>query len=363
LFKKIPVLGFWTFVYWIGSYLMPALPETLYIEVYFLLYNYSTIGIWMAVKIVELKGVSKEYGSHLVLDNINLTIEEGDIFGIIGASGSGKSTLLSTLVGFLEPDDGQVFYYSPATGKGYDLYQHLHMMRKQIGFTPQHLSFYPKLTVKENLLHFGRMYHIPEKVLIENAKSLLKFTGLWKFRNLLAEELSGGMQKRLDISCSLVHKPKVLVLDEPTVDLDPLLRKDLMRLIKEVNKQGVTIIMASHDHENVELLCNKVAVVHKKHVYAYGSVDEIKRQYGSRVGTVKVHTGLHHEKVLGLLGQRRVPMNGAIDHGTHLTIQSQDLHSTLQSLLKMSNDHHLPFTHVELRSPTLKSVFEQISKE
>ncbi|MBT4605060.1 ABC transporter ATP-binding protein [archaeon] len=317
----------------------------------------------MAVKIVELKNVTKEYGSRLILDNINLSIEEGDIFGIIGASGSGKSTLLSMIVGFLEPDEGQVLYYSPTTGKAYDLIQNLRFLRKQIGFTPQHLSFYPKLTVKENLLHFGRMYHIPEKVLIDNAKSLLKFTGLWKFRDLLGEEMSGGMQKRLDIGCSLVHKPKVLILDEPTVDLDPLLRRDLMRLIKEVNKQGMTIIIASHDHENIELLCNKVAVIHKKHVYAYGSVDELKQKYGQKFGTVRVHTGPTHEKVMGLLGKSRVPMHGAIDHGTHLTLNTQNLQGTLQALLRMTSEHHLPFTHVELSSPTLRSVFEQITKE
>ncbi len=315
----------------------------------------------MAVKIIDFKGVSKEYGSNLILNDVNLSVEEGDIFGIIGPSGSGKSTLLSVMVGFLDPDEGQVVFYSPVSGKGFDLHSNLSLLRKKIGFTPQHLSFYPKLTVKENLLHFGRMYHIPEKVLKENAKSLLKFTGLWEYRNHLGEQLSGGMQKRLDISCSLVHKPKILVLDEPTVDLDPLLRRDLMRLIKEVNRQGVTIIMASHDHENVELLCNKVAIVHKKHVYAYGSVDEIKRKFGRDGGQVRLHTGQHHEKVLSVVGG--VPLSAAVDHGTHLTLKTNDLSRTLQGLLNMSKQHHLPFTHVELKSPTLRSVFENVINE
>ena len=313
------------------------------------------------MKVVEFKGVSKEYGSHLVLNNVNLTIEEGDIFGIIGPSGCGKSTLLSVLVGFLEPDEGKVTYYSSVSGKGFGLHKNLQALRKKIGFTPQHLSFYPKLTVKENILHFGRMYHIPEKVLRENAKSLLKFTGLLKYKNVLGEQLSGGMQKRLDISCSLVHKPKILVLDEPTVDLDPMLRKDLMRLIKEVNRQGVTIIMASHDHENVELLCNKVAILHKKHVYAFGSVDDIKQKYGQDGGTVRLHTGQHHEKVLSVVGG--VPLSAAIDHGTHLTLKTGDLSRTLQGLLNMSRNHHLPFTHIELSSPTLRSVFEKVVNE
>jgi ABC-2 type transport system ATP-binding protein len=313
------------------------------------------------VKIIELKGVSKEFGKHLVLDKLDFVVTEGDICGIIGGSGSGKSTLLSLIVGFLAPEEGAVYYHSPATGKKYHLHSNISNLREKIGFTPQHTSFYPKLTVKENILHFGRMYKIKEKVLHENAKNLLEFTNLYKYRNVLAESLSGGMQKRLDISCSLVHKPKVLVLDEPTVDLDPLLRQDIMELIRAVNRQGVTIIVASHDLDNMELLCHKIAILHKKRIFAYGSVAEIKRRYGHKFGVLKLHTGEHHEKMLG--HANKLHANSVIDKEDHLIFETNNLPQLLDGMVRLVAKERLPFTHIEMSTPKLRGVFERIGKQ
>ncbi|MEK6950490.1 MAG: ABC transporter ATP-binding protein, partial [Nanoarchaeota archaeon] len=169
--------------------------------------------------LLELKEVRKDFGANTILQNVTLSIEEGDIYGVIGESGSGKTTLLNILTGFLEPTEGEVLFLSKITHEPRNLHEHLHRIKKYIGFTPQHNSYYPKLTVKENLLHFGRLYGLNEELLINNIKMLLQFTGLFEHRHKLAEYLSGGMQKRLDVSCSLAHKPKILVLDEPTADL------------------------------------------------------------------------------------------------------------------------------------------------
>lgn len=313
------------------------------------------------MKIIEFNGVSKEFGTHLVLDRIDFAVEEGDICGLIGGSGSGKSTLLNLLVGFLAPEEGHVFYHSPATGKKYHLHSHLSALRAKIGFTPQHASFYPKLTVWENILHFGRMYQIKEKVLRTNAKSLLEFTGLHKYRNVLAESLSGGMQKRLDISCSLVHKPKVLVLDEPTVDLDPLLRRDIIELIRAVNRQGVTIVVASHDLDNMEDLCHKIAILHHKKIIAYGSVNEIRRKFGHRHGVLRLQTGAYHDKLLETA--HGMPVNNIVDKGDHLLLETNNLPALMDRMVKVAASERLPLTHIEMSSPKLRGIFERIGKE
>jgi len=313
------------------------------------------------VKIIEFKGVTKEFGTHLVLDRLDFSIQEGDICGIIGGSGSGKSTLLNLLVGFLEPEEGAVYFHNPATGKKYHLHSHLASLRAKIGFTPQHASFYPKLTVWENLLHFGRMYKIKEEVLLANAKNLLQFTGLYKYRNQLAESLSGGMQKRLDISCSLVHKPKILVLDEPTVDLDPLLRRDIIKLIRAVNRQGVTIVVASHDLDNMETLCHKIAILHHQKIFAYGPIEEIKRRYGHTHGVLRLQTGKYHDQLLS--HAKGLHVNSIVDSGDHLVLETNNLPSLVGGIVRVAAKERLPLTHIEMSTPKLRGVFERIGKE
>ena len=312
------------------------------------------------MELLKLKGVSKEYGDHLVLNNINFTVEEEDVYGIIGKSGGGKSTLLNLIVGFLEPSEGELIYYT-ATGKPKKFKNHAFRIKKKIGFTPQHLSFYPKLTVKENLLHFGRVYRIKKDVLVDNAKNLLKFTGLFDYRNILAEDLSGGMQKRLDIACSLVHKPKVLVLDEPITDLDPLLKADILDLIKEVNRQGVTVIIASHDLEDVEEICNKVAIVHKGNIHEEGLLEDIRRPFLGKDALINLKAGQHHETLLEF--SKTLPVSKIVDHRTHLLLETKQSHQTVNELMKFIEDNNLSLNQVEIAQPSLKTIFESIVKE
>ena len=154
------------------------------------------------MELIKLKEVSKRYSKDLVLEDINLTIEEGDILGLIGQSGSGKTTLLNLLAGFLEPSEGNIDYYPGHASAPLDLVRHKHKIKKNFGFTPQHNSYYDKLTVKENLWHFGRMYGLPKKTLQNNIQNLMNFTRLAAHQNKLAEQLSGGMQKLGCLNCN-----------------------------------------------------------------------------------------------------------------------------------------------------------------
>lgn len=300
----------------------------------------------------------KEFQKHKVLENVNITIDEGDIFGVIGESGSGKTTLLNLITGFVEPTAGAVQYYSKITQGPKDLNQNLDKIKKYIGFTPQHNSFYHKLTVVENLMHFGQLYGVPRETLINNIKSLLSFTALMDERHKLAEHLSGGMQKRLDISCSLVHKPKILVLDEPTADLDPILQKEILWLLGEANKQGVTIVIASHHLDSIEQVCNKVAIIHQGKVYSHGLIDDVKKPFLKDYFTINLRPGESKEKIISIL--KTLPIQKIVDEGNRLVIYPLDIQKTVTGLLGFIKQENLYLHDMDMRKPSLHEIFEKI---
>ncbi len=310
------------------------------------------------MELLQLKGVRKDFGTATILQEVNIAIEEADIYGIIGESGSGKTTLLNILTGFMEPTAGEVLFLSKVTHEPKNLHENLHKIKKYIGFTPQHNSYYPKLTVKENLLHFGRLYDLKDDLLINNIKMLLQFTGLFDHRNKLAEHLSGGMQKRLDVSCSLAHKPRILVLDEPTADLDPVLQKEILLLLQEVNKQGVTIIIASHHLDSIESICNKVAIIHKGHVHSHGLIDDVKKPFLKDYFTINLRPGDSKEKILQLL--KTLPVKKIVDQGSKLVIYPLDTDKTVKSLLTYIKEENLYLHDLDMRKPSLAEIFELI---
>jgi ABC-2 type transport system ATP-binding protein len=229
----------------------------------------------MGDTILELRGVSKSFGKNKVLDSIDLEIPEGKITGIIGASGEGKSTILKMMVSFYNASKGKVLY------SGENILTNLKEIKKKFGLSIEEGSFYENLTVRENLIHFGRLYHVERKVLKRRVEGLMHFVGLENASNVLSKNLSLGMKKRLDLACSLVHKPSVLILDEPTADLDPLLRKQLLNLIKRVNSHGTTVVLTTQLMGEIEKICDKVAILYDEKILEQGSLLQIKKKYNT----------------------------------------------------------------------------------
>lgn len=312
------------------------------------------------MELLELRGVGKAFKEAQILKDVDIVIEEGDILGVIGQSGGGKTTLLNLITGFIEPSEGEILYYSKAYNEKRDLNENLHKIKRFFGFTPQHNSFYHKLTVRENLLHFGRLYDLDETTLNTNIKNLLQFTRLSDQQNKLADQLSGGMQKRLDISCSLVHKPKILILDEPTADLDPILQKEILHLLQEVNKQGVTIIIASHQLDSIEQTCNKVAIVHGGTVHCHGLLDDIRNPPAQDHFTISV-SGNEKEQIMKRL--KTCPIKKIIDRGHSLVVYPADAERTMSRVLSLIKSEHLHLHAMHLRKQSLSEVFEKIVYE
>ena len=228
--------------------------------------------------LVQVHGVTKSFGAHQVLKGVDLDIKQGEIFGLIGMSGTGKTTLLNLLVGFLRPDAGDIVM-APDAKTQVSLSKNPSAIKPHVGFSTQNPSFYPKLTVRENLAHFGTLYGQSGIDLTRRVNALCDLVGLQEARNVLASQLSGGMQKRLDIACALVHDPKLLILDEPTADLDPVLRKQFWDLIRKINAKGTTILLASHFLAEIELLCSRIAILQAGKVVEMGTADELRSIY------------------------------------------------------------------------------------
>jgi len=313
------------------------------------------------VEFIHLKEVVKEFKRTKILKNVNLTIQQGEILGIIGQSGSGKTTLLNLIAGFIEPTEGNVEYFSKINHQPKEMHKNLHKIKKHIGFTPQHASFYPKLTVKENLLHFGRLYGLKKNLLIDNANNLLKFTNLHGHQNKLAEHLSGGMQKRLDLSCSLIHKPKLLILDEPTADLDHITQGEILELIQEVNKQGVTVVIASHHLNNLERICDKIAIIHKGELKSFGAVEEVRKPYLKNKICINIKVGKDKEKMVQMA--RKLPVNKIVDQGHQIVLHPLEDEKALLALVKAVKEENLYLHDIDLRKPSLSEVMGNIIEE
>tara|TARA_Y100000034_G_scaffold135951_1_gene209970 strand:+ start:2054 stop:3028 length:975 start_codon:yes stop_codon:yes gene_type:complete len=301
--------------------------------------------------------ITKIFNKNVILDTLSLEIPYGEIFGVIGKSGSGKTTLLSILVGFLKPEKGKVFY------QGQEITDVHNQIRQQFGFTAQEGSYYPRLTVKENLEYFGTLYNLSSPELSIKIPNVLKLVNLEGEENKLASNLSSGMQKRLDIACGILHDPKVLILDEPTEDLDPVLRKEILNLLKKVNREKkVTIVITSHLLEEMEQICTRLAILHDKQVITSGTLNELKDHYSkSQEIILETYSG----KYAGLIKvlKRKNDVKKVIESEGRLLIYSPKAESVLRYLLIELASRGEKILDVDLNKPSLSEVFESLTKK
>ncbi|HID73384.1 TPA: ABC transporter ATP-binding protein [Candidatus Micrarchaeota archaeon] len=221
---------------------------------------------------VEVKELAKVIDEKIIVDKASFSVDEGEIFGLLGSNGSGKTTTFNMLSGLLRPSSGKVKILGKSTKKNKDFI-------RDIGFVTQLDSFYETLTVRENLEFFASQFGVPAHEKKERIKKLLQQTELTNKSEALASKLSGGMKKRLNMACSLVHNPSIVFLDEPTVGLDPVIRRGIWKLIKELNEEKKTVIITSHYMEEIEYLCNRVAIMFAGRIVASGTPAQLKKRY------------------------------------------------------------------------------------
>lgn len=219
---------------------------------------------------IEIKDLVKKYGDFLAVDNISLKIEKGRIYGLLGPNGAGKSTTINIICGLIRGTSGSIIM------NGVDITKRMKGQNKKIGLVPQEVALYWDFTAEENLKFFGEIYGLKGAVLKERVDEALEFTGLTDVRKKLAKEFSGGMLRRLNIACALVHRPEIIIMDEPTVGIDPQSRNHILQSVKKLNEKGVTIIYTTHYMEEVETLCEEIAIIDHGKVIVQGTKEELK---------------------------------------------------------------------------------------
>jgi len=303
---------------------------------------------------LELRGVSKNFGSKNVLDQISMNVPEGKIYGIIGKSGCGKTTLLNVSIGFLKPSSGGVFY------NGSNLQKVSKEVRKKFGFASQMYSFYPKLSVKENLSYFGRLYGLSGNDIEERVGVLLDSFKLEGEEKTLGGNLSSGMKKRLDIACAMIHDPVVLILDEPTADLDPSLRKEVLELIKKINKSGTTIIITTHLLGEIEYLCDRVYLLHDKKLKDMGSPEHFNKEYAKEV-KIRLKSK-DYAKLLGSIQKSKINIQSAKTDGRDAVFSTKTPEELMHHIMSYSNRYKDKVEDISISRPSLDRLFGQLTK-
>jgi ABC-2 type transport system ATP-binding protein len=225
------------------------------------------------MNIIETKDLSRQYGKLTAVDQVNLAFEEGEIFGLLGPNGAGKTTLLKMLTTLLPPSRGT------ATVAGFDIQREPGDVRRVIGYVPQLLSADGSLTGYENLLVFAKLFDLPTATRNERIETLLEMMGLQDVAQKMVKTYSGGMIRRLEIAQSMLHQPKVLFLDEPTVGLDPIARRSVWEHIQRLRTEfSTTILLTTHYMEEADNLCQRIAIMHQGKIVVVGQPGELKAE-------------------------------------------------------------------------------------
>ena len=299
-----------------------------------------------------LRETMRRFGETIALSDVSLTIKEGEIFGIIGPSGCGKTTLLRLLVGFLTPSSGEVFY------KGKRLSRTTSLLSTQVGFAAQRSSLYDRLTVRENLSHFGRLYGLSSREIFDRTHQLLDLFGLHGTEQVQARALSSGMLKRLDMACALIHDPDVLILDEPTADLDPLLRKEILALIQQINSYGTTVIITSHILSEIDALCDRIALIVAGKVLKVGNPQKLEADYFPQKVIKLQMVKEKYKELVSYLERKRIPLSDYyLEGGATFCLHTSAPQEALRTILLFADEEKDVVRFASIVQPNLEDLF------
>jgi ABC-2 type transport system ATP-binding protein len=300
------------------------------------------------MSMISVNNVSKNYGKLRAVDNLSIEITAGTSFGLLGPNGAGKSTTISMLSGLFPPDTGSI-----SIG-GYDLWQQPLAARKMMGVVPQDIALYPALSARENVHFFGRLQGLAGAALRNRCEEVLELVGLRDRAKEPIKNYSGGMKRRINIAAGLVHNPKLLMLDEPTVGVDPQSRRAILDVIKELNAQGITVLYTSHYMEEVAELCPYIAVIDHGKIIARGTQPELHAMLGD-ADFIRIATS---EPLLDTSFLSSIPeVKQVAAQGQELTITVADGSRALAALVTALVAHGVDITGVKVEQANLEAVF------
>lgn len=303
--------------------------------------------------VIEVKNLVKRYNGVIALDHLNIEVREGEIFGLLGPNGSGKTTAINCILALLKYDKGEIKVFDkPMLPTSYEL-------KKDIGIVMQNVAVFHELTVYENISYFCGLYIKDRQRCKELVEEAIEFTGLKEFKKFYPKKLSGGLLRRLNIACGIAHKPKLIILDEPTVAVDPQSRNNILEGIKRLNKEGATILYTSHYMEEIEQLCSNIAIMDKGKVIARGTNEELKAMVGIEEKIVIEVLGA--DDALAADIQKFENIHKVKRDGNFLYITSKKGKHALAGILYYFQEHEITAGSVFSQEPTLNDVFLEIT--
>ncbi len=303
--------------------------------------------------VVSVANLVKRYGDLIALDHFNMEVEQGEIFGLLGPNGSGKTTTINCILSLLRFDKGTVEVFGkPMRPDAYDA-------KRNIGIVMQNVAVFDEMTVQQNINYFCGLYVEEKKKRAELVEEAIEFVGLEDFRKFYPKKLSGGLLRRLNIACGIAHKPKLIILDEPTVAVDPQSRNNILEGIKELNRQGATVIYTSHYMQEVEQICTRITIMDKGKMIASGTNGELKGMI-KRGDKITVELLGSYNGLLDAVGKLPYVQSAEIS-GQTLTVHSAPGHNNLSSILVYLGDRNIAHGRVYCEPPTLNDVFLELT--
>ena len=309
------------------------------------------IGEIFMPSILQANNLVRKFGDLLAVDNVSFDIQEGEIFSLLGPNGAGKTTTISMLSTLLAPTSGD------ARINGFSIINDNMQVRKYIGIVPQEIALYDDLTAMENLHYWGRLYDLGGRELEQRVQEVLKQIGLSDRAKDRVKTYSGGMKRRVNIAAGLLHKPKLLFMDEPTVGIDPQSRRMILDMVKELNQQGMSILYTTHYMEEAQELSDRVGIIDQGKLIAMGTQPELTRQVGE-TDSIRIQTDAMDdlpavaEKLKGFDGINRV----IVEEGG-LNLITNDAESSLAPIINQASQFGAHIKSIEVVEPNLETVF------
>ena len=299
--------------------------------------------------IVEVKNLIKRYKDVLVIDHLQLSIQEGSILGLLGPNGAGKTTTIRVLTGLTGYEAGDIQMF------GMPFTSHEMEIKRQIGIVPQEIAIFEDMPAYDNVQYFARLYGLRGSLLKERVEEALEFTGLLDKAKSLPKHFSGGMKRRLNIACAIAHHPKLIIMDEPTVGIDPHSRNHIMESIRELNRRGSTIIYTSHYMEEIEELCSSIVIIDHGRVIAQGTKEELKALVATEEKISIECSNRHYtlvDNIRQIPGVRQCELNGG-----KLTVTSQKEYKNVSKIIDCMSRLETEIGSLYVEKSTLEDVF------
>lgn len=298
---------------------------------------------------LKVENLCKSFGSIKAVDNISFEVKRGEVFGLLGPNGAGKSTTISMISTLIHPTEGAIFFENK------NIFKNSKEIRQKLGVVPQDIALYPTLTGYENLAFWGNIYGLNGLKLKKGINEVADIIGLNGRIKDRVDKYSGGMKRRLNIGAALLHKPELLIMDEPTVGIDPQSRNHILDTVLELNKQGMTIVYTSHYMEEVEYLCNRICIMDEGKIIASGTQKELIELVNG-----KAHINICLDNIDLSLLEKLKEINGVfnikvVDGAISLYVESADM--LLPDIISMITFHGRRVESIDVKKPNLEAVF------